>query len=222
MARSIRSMVPRHGDAQPRGSPLFFRRSSSALLFHFVSTRAAPSRQRVSLPFSPSRLPPPSPRFHRPVCPLPFETREAISWSLLLGESRRASFNEKLISRASRRVASESRIFFSSSFLRALPLPAVSDFAASLFSFLCCFLPVSVVRRVRFFFCERRANRAFFFFFSLFPRLEFARRLLSTFSSSVLPGRFYRRCRLRTAAPSIIRVGAVGRCLINCATRSIR
>lgn len=100
-----------------------------------------PFRRLASPPPSSSTLPPPSlPQLRcdssSSRC---LETRGGLGLSSFsLGESGRASFNEKLISRVSRRLsASESRIsssFFFFYLLRALVSPAVSDLAVSLFS----------------------------------------------------------------------------------------
>lgn len=119
--------VLRHGDAQ-RVSPRHFSPAVAATAFFFApsphTVRFAGILLRRFFPAIPTLL------------SCRFEARQ--SWSPPLGESWRASFNEKLISRVKSLTASEERDLF---FFLVLVLP-VLDFAASLFSLPLCFLPL--------------------------------------------------------------------------------
>lgn len=109
MARSLRPTVPRHGDAQ-RVSPRHFSPAAvAATAFFFTPSPSAVRFAGVLLR-----------RFFSAVVTLlscRFEARQ--SWSPPLGESWRASFNEKLISRVKSSTVSEERDLF---FLLALVL----------------------------------------------------------------------------------------------------
>lgn len=185
--------VPRHGDAQ-RVSPRHFSPAVAATAFFFT-----PSPHTVR--FADMLL-----RRFFPAIPTPlscrFEARQ--SWSPPLGESWRASFNEKLISRVKSLTASEERALF----FFALVLPAVLDFAASLFSLPFRFLPLSSASVSSFVNDARFAPHPFFP--PPFPiRLLLTRRLVSPRCFLPMFSRFYHRCFLRTAAPFIIFVGVV-------------
>lgn len=174
MARSLRRRRPRHGDAQ-RVSPRHFSpatAAATAAVFFFTSSPPA-------IPpacFSPVPPPPLSPA-------IPFRLFFVAPSRSLPSFSRRASFNEKLISRVSRRLsASESRIFFLLPLLllllprlpsRTLPRPySASPFPLSPF-----------IRRVRFV-CGRRAIRASSFLSPTLPPRALS--ILSALASSVL------------------------------------
>lgn len=184
--------MPRHGDAQ-RVSPRHFSptvvTTAAAFFFSRVSSRVVHSASVLHRRFLP-RPSPPFPTF----LPCRFEARR--SWSLPLGKSRRASFNEKLISRV--KVVD---CFGEQD--PSLPLASITRRLGLCRLFIQPLFPFSpFIYSIRFFLCERRAIRASSFF-SAFPSCLFLIRLSLVSPRRFLPAfsRFYYRRLLRTAAP---------------------